>query len=196
MLRNSSLLYLLLSLLVTPGCIGRDVGTVTEVSMVSCSEIDSLSSYPEKNEYLEFMFQEDQEYRIQTSEATLTYGYNSPELNDLYAAMNKTDDINKARVNCYLMKFGYPDSDSISDIASSAIPMIIHHSSDNTWKRELFPTLYSAYVNGDLDSGGLTYILNRMYESEQGERLVMSSPFKIQDEIDTLVHRLGLDERK
>lgn len=196
MIRSFDLLYISLSLLAILGCLGREIGTVTEESIVNCSEIDSLSSYSEKNEYLEFMFQEDQEYRIQTSEATLTHGYDSPELNDLYAAMNKTDNVNKARVNCYLMRFGYPNSDSISDIASSAIPMIIHHSPDDTWKRELFPTLYSAYVNGDLDSGGLTYILNRMYESERGERLVMRSPFKIQDEIDTLVHQLGLDTRK
>ena len=194
MLRYVSLIQILFCLQFVLGCVGNGGVSVNETKVNRCSEIESLASSSDKNEYLEFLFREDQKYRNQTSDVTLQYGFESDELKELIGKMADGDDINKMRVNCYISKFGYPESDDLSDIASSAIPTIIHHSPDVGWKRELFPTLYEAYRRGDLDSGGLTYILNRMYEFTHGERLVMQSPFKINEEIDTLIQLLELDK--
>ena len=174
------------------GCLKNDGVDQADGSISKCSEVESLDAYSERNEYLEFLFQEDQKYRLQSGDVSLQYGYDSEELKDLYGKMVEGDERNKQRVNCYLAKFGYPESDSLSDIANSAIPTVIHHSADTTWKRNLFPTLYEAYHRGNLDAGGLTFILNRMYQFRHGERLVMESPFHIQEEIDTLIQLLEL----
>lgn len=59
-------------------------------------------------------------------------------------------------------------------------------------RRRLFPELYRAYRLGDLDD--ITFFLNRMYDMEFGERIIWEGSYGVEEELDTLLRALKLEE--
>ncbi len=105
--------------------------------------------------------------------------------------MMNMDVVNVEKVETYLQKYGYPTKDIYEDLA--LVPwVVIHHASGYEIRERHIKTIYSAYKNGDIDDGAMSFYLGRMHHIKFGERFRMKSPFMPDDEIDSLISIMDL----
>lgn len=152
-------------------------------------EINSLSNYSEKNEYLEMILNLDQNIR-KNNDAELALATFAHD--EHYRKMDSIDKLNYKRIDAYLSKFEYPDIDSVSLNASLAPWIVIHHS--NLEKRNKhFKVLNKAYNDSNLDVSKFDFYLGRTYQMEYGEYPKWEGPYKPEEKIEWLIKELGYE---
>ncbi len=109
---------------------------ILSLYLVSCNSVDHegsaninqeiirLSNYAEKNEYLEMIFDLDQNIR-KNNDAELKPDSKAEQAH--YHKMDSIDNLNFKRIDLYLKTYGYPERDSVSSKALSA-PWIVNSS--------------------------------------------------------------------
>ena len=159
-------------------------------------EIASLNSNELKKKYLEKVLIDDQKVRgPKGQDLMLQYGKDSKEHMDYIRKQWSQDSINLLKVENYFELYGYPDK-ALGDKATTAPWMVIHHSQEYGAREANFETIYRAYIDGDIDSGAISFFLGRMYRMKYGSRLEMQNPFTAEDEIEKLITGLELENTK
>ena len=159
-------------------------------------EIENLKTIEDKKNYLEAIFEADQKLRRngQDSEIMLQYGVNSKEHIAFVKKIIKQDSINLLKIEKYLLKHGHPKLKNLGEIATCTPSVVIHHAQSYEARERNFECLYEAYLNGD--NGGLPMLLGRMYRMKYQESFRMENPFSSESEINELIAKLGLEEKK
>ncbi len=157
--------------------------------------IKALQTHDDKETYLNFLFQEDQRLRQGQYSQILVQngGRKTKELKEFVRKQMRLDLLNQARAEKYLEIHGFPAPGQFNEIASSAIPTIVLHSSYKVSKR-FYPYMLEAYQTGQMDASSFAGNLHRMYETKHGQRYQMKSgTYKPEDEIVALIVALKLD---
>lgn len=186
------LLVILLSLF---GC--KTESKESNVTLDYKSEIQQLTTDNAKKLYLENIITKDQAVRNGDKSASLMleYGKDSKEYMEYVKSQWKQDEINLKKIETYLQAYGYPKKE-MGEKATSAPWMVIHHAQGYETRERNFEYVYGAYLSGDIDDGAISFYLGRMYQMRNGKRLDMQSPYSPDDEINTLIKELNLEERK
>lgn len=157
------------------------------------NEISKLINNSEKISYLEMIYNLDQNIRDgEGSEIFLKYGQNSSEDLAFGERMDSIDNLNFERIDLYLRTFGYPDKDSVTEIALATPWLVIHHNSNNSKRKKHFKLLYKAYQDKNIDSDQFDLYLRRTYNIEFGEFPRWEGAYKPEDKINWLIKELGL----
>lgn len=157
-----------------------------------------LESTAEKQLFLETIFEKDQGVRDgkRDAELVLRYGKDSKEAVAYAEAQGEQDAKNLSNIAWYLKTYGYPDKNELGEIAAMTPWVVVHHSTDIGVRNEYFEDLYRAYLREDIDETAFAMYLGRTYEFIHQERLQMNSPYTSVDQINTLVEKLDLKDKK
>jgi hypothetical protein len=185
-MRKISKVALLLLLSILSGCFQEPVKDI------------QLESTAEKQLFLETIFEKDQGERDgkRDAELVLKYGKDSKEAMAYVEAQWEQDANNLSNIAWYLKTYGYPDKNELGEIAAMTPWVVVHHSTDIGVRNEYFEDLYRAYLREDIDETAFAMYLGRTYEFIHKERLQMSSPYTSVDEINTLIEKLDLKDKK
>lgn len=158
------------------------------------AEIDRLSTYTLQSEYLEKIYQLDQNVRTEGSESLHKTGDKSVEHKNNNDSVMKIDRINLAKLETYLSKHGHPSLKTHTKEATIVPWIVIHHNPSKETSKKHFKMLYQAYKKGDIDGNAFTLYLGRFYSIVYNKRLDLESPYREEFEIDTLVKALDLQQ--
>lgn len=160
------------------------------------NEIDQLSTYKKQSEYLERIYNLDQNIREEGANILQKTGDRSIEYVNNRDSTMRLDEINLAKIEAYLAKYGHPTSKSHTSVATMTSWLIIHHNPSTETSKKHFKTLYQAYKNGNLEGGAFTLYLGRYYSIVYQQRLDLQSPYTEEFEVDTIVKALGLSKMR
>lgn len=178
----SAFLFLLLSCGKDPGASAPNL----------TSEVDGLGTTEAKREYLEEIFESDQQLRLKMGDPKLS----EAEKDELWAQQNQTDLLNLQKIEKYLEVKGYPGRTEVGEIAALAPWTVIHHQKNYQTRNRYFKPLYKAWLEENIDDNALSFYLNRTYEIKFGERSKMPGPYDPEEEIDLLIQKLDLEDEK
>ena len=191
-MKNTNLI-LPLFLMVLFSCKGTEKKENTTIE----SEVENLASVEDKKKFLEKILEDDQKVRgSEGQEIMLEYGDGSKEYMDYVKRQWEQDETNLAKVEQYFEKHGYPKKDLLGEKATTAPWIVIHHAQGYDVRERNFEIVYGAYLNGDIDDTAISFYLGRMYEKKNGERFRMENPYTSEEEINQLIKRLDLEEKK
>ncbi len=181
-----------ITLLLLMGC-----RTNNEQATASAIEQLNLVNLEDKKQYLEKIFEDDQKVRgSHGQEIMLKFGKDSEEHRNYVQIQIDQDALNLKKVEQYLAQYGHPKESELGEIATITPWAVIHHANSYEERERNFVHLYRAYLQGDLDDGAISMFLGRMYQMQFGERFEMESPFKSEDEINALIEKLDLVDKK
>lgn len=164
---------------------------------VFLEEVSQLSGPEEKRQYLESIFRDDQKVRgSEGAEIMIKYGDKSKEYDAYVLRRFDQDAINLQKVEAYFEVYGHPDISELGELASATPMTVIHHAQGYDVRVRHFETLYGAYLDGHLDDGDMSFYLGRMYQIKFHKRHEMDGPFNPDDELNTLINLLGLDDQQ
>ena len=156
-----------------------------------------LETLEDKKNYLEKILEDDQKFRgSQDSEIMLKYGKDSDEFRKFIQKRSNQDSINLSKIEKYFEIYGYPNKNELGEIAAFTPWAVIHHANTYEERERNFQKLYEAYLNKNIDDASISRFLGRMYRIKNGELLRMEGPFKSEDEINQLINKLNLEEKK
>ena len=89
----------------------------------------------------------------------------------------------------------HPKKATHGETAARTPWIVFHHTTDLKIRDRYFKTLYEAYKNGDLDPSSLSLYLYRTHFFRFNESFRMPSPYREEQYIDSLVQKLGLQEK-
>ncbi len=159
-------------------------------------ELNALTTIDDHTKYLETIYHKDQEGRKNMNKLLDQYGYKSKEYNDARKAMIKEDESRLIKIERYLRKFGHPKKAEVGEKAARTPYLVIHHTGSSEGEEENnFEFLYNAYIQEDIDYGAFSLYLNRMYRYKYRKRHQIESPYKPEDEINSLIQQLNLEHR-
>lgn len=159
-------------------------------------EVESLQTIEKQRIFLEEIGKLDQDVRHHSTNQLKAYGYDSDQHQLALQEMMQMDRDNLSRIELYFKIHGHPRLDDHGQKATNVPWMVIHHSSEDTQpRRQNFKYLYTAFKDGDLDDGALTFFLNRMYDFKYGYRIDWNRPFTAEEELDTLFKALDLYQK-
>jgi len=184
---------LLISIFACQGKVNEAGKRIKEIE----NEIRQLETTNAKKIYLEKILEEDQAVRDSEKSAALMlkFGKDSEEHMEYVKTQWKQDEINLNKIEKYLEIHGYPEK-AMGDLATTTPWMVIHHAQGYETRERNFEIVYEAYLKGDIDDGAISFYLGRMYQIKNGERLIMESPYKAEDEINQLIKELSLEEKE
>ncbi len=156
-------------------------------------EVENLISIDLQRDFLTTIGELDQEVRHHETRMLQQFGYRSKEHKEALRELRRIDRRNLLKVEAYLEKYGYPKINDHGERACGVPWLVIHHAPGGIKPRKRnFKYIFSAYRNGDIGDGELTFYLNRMYDKKFGKRIEWSRPFKVEEELDTLYTALNL----
>ncbi|MBO0934820.1 DUF6624 domain-containing protein [Fibrella aquatilis] len=99
---------------------------------------------------LEQIFHADNQPRLHADTLAKQYGYNSPNVQPIYAEMRKADSINLIKIEHIFNKYGYPGRKLVGDKQSITAWLVIQHASLELQEKYL-PIMEKAAATGELD---------------------------------------------
>lgn len=162
------------------------------------NETYQLETIEGKRTFLEQILKDDQLVRDGEKAANLVLRYGKDSKEDLaYAeAQWKQDAINLQKIEDYLKAFGYPQKAELGEDAAITPWLVIHHSTDIEVRNKYFEVLYKAYLTKDIDDTAISMYLGRTYQFTFREMFDIESPYLPEDEINQLIQKLGLEDKK
>jgi hypothetical protein len=157
------------------------------------NEIEKLNTIEQQKNFLLAISSSDQAVSESETEAVTKFGYDSKEHKTAIEKMFQTDIGNLTKIEAYLKKYGYPSKDNHGKEACSTPWIVVNHAPDGIESRlRNFKYMYDAYKKGDLDSGQMSFYLNRMYRIKFNKELEWGRPFRVEEELDSLYKTLNL----
>jgi hypothetical protein len=118
------------------------------------ANLDSITSV------LEHVFNNDQKPRLLLDSLEKKYGFNSPEVMQVVAVMEKQDSTNKIIVTEILDKYGWLDAKETSEKANTTLFLVIQHA-DLATQIKYLPILKKAAAEGKTKPHYYAYLLDR-----------------------------------
>jgi hypothetical protein len=110
---------------------------------------------------LDSIYNEDQKYRVQSTELKEKYGWDSKEVKDLWKIINKRDSSNLAVVKAILDKYGWLGADVVGVKGNQTLFLVIQHSNLATQENYL-PMMREAVKNGKAQRSSLALLEDRV----------------------------------
>ena len=170
----------------------------------SCNKTDSsiyeksiinLKTKEAQRIFLEEIYNSDQKVRKDNIKIEEQYGYDSPEVKASRDKMINADKENFAKIVAYLNKYSHPKKATHGETAARTPWIVFHHTTDLEIRDKYFKILHEAYENGDLSASSLSLYLYRTHSFRFNESFRMPSPYREEQYIDSLVQKLGLQEK-
>lgn len=124
--------------------------------------LDSVNSISEQKAFLEEIFFKDQRVRENEIQMNINCGYKSFDHLIAIKEMLRIDSINLINIKQFLIKFGYPNPDSVGEIACLTPLLAIHHCGYAEIQLEFFSILYNAWKIGYIDNNRYKLFLSRL----------------------------------
>lgn len=109
---------------------------------------------------LEEIREKDQRYRMQMRGFSDKYGWDSPQVDSLWALQAPMDSLNTLRILEIIEEFGYPGKTMVGDQSSTAFLVIQH--ADIKIQEEYLPILTAAAEKGELRYSSLALLIDRV----------------------------------
>ena len=140
----------------------------------------------------------DQVYRQQMDEAEKTYGWDSPEMKELWEKQRLNDSICLARIELVIAEHGYPGKSLVGRQSSVAFLVIQH--ADLKVQEKYLPLLQEAAEKGELRKSSLAPLIDRVRVGNGQEQLYGSqlhrNPDTGQLEFFPIEDEVRVDERR
>lgn len=121
----------------------------SQTDSVYMKEISQLTGNRAKSDYLETIFQSDQDIRVYwNEEVAKDTSYSGRKR--ILDQVREVDSINLVKVGLYLNHYGYPNQNEIDGLALSTPWLIIHHATHNEVRIKYYPILLEAYHNNNI----------------------------------------------
>ena len=191
---------------------------LTLIFLVSCQENNKefTTCKIDKNQLkieLDSIFELDQKYRRMMGDTSAKYGWNSPQMDNLWEIQNKLDSANLERVLQIMDKIKvYPGDSLVGYPTSKSAFYVLQHAPDSIQEKYL-PIILKAGKNGQLDKNlaamyhdryllqkGLPQIygtqirIERIIDSTTGKKKEIHEVYKIKDtsKVDSLRRSMGM----
>lgn len=122
---------------------------------------------------LDSIYVEDQKYRKQLDAIGKQFGWNSKEIAEHWAKINKKDSLNVIAVSAILDKYGWLGEDVVGGQGGSALFLVIQHSDQQTQEKYL-PMMREAVKNKKASGSSLAMLEDRV-ALKQGKRQIYGS---------------------
>ncbi len=119
------------------------------------------------------MYDTDQAQRSKMDAVGKQYGYDSPEMMELWSKQQPIDEANIKRLVEIIDKEGWPGRRVVGDKASTAAFLVLQHA-DYTYQKKYLPLLRKAVADGELRSDSLVLLEDRVLMRE-GKRQIYGS---------------------
>lgn len=119
------------------------------------------------------MYDTDQAQRSKMDAVGKQYGYDSPEMMELWSKQQPIDEANIKRLVEIIDKEGWPSRRVVGDKASTAAFLVLQHA-DYTYQKKHLPLLRKAVADGELRADSLALLENRALMRE-GKRQIYGS---------------------
>ena len=117
--------------------------------------------------------EDDQKYRMQLDEVEKKYGYNSPQMQEIWQIIGEKDSINLVKVKSILDKHGWVGPDKVGKAANQTLFLVIQHS-DLATQQHYLPMMREAVKTGNASGGSLALLEDRVALGE-GRKQVYGS---------------------
>lgn len=150
------------------------------LNVIQSTSFDSLSSQEKHKNYLQAIFELDQEIRNSSTLIIQEFGYKTIQHTEIVEKQKEIDRFLFNTMVDYLNIHGHP-SKELGEIACYTPQLIFHHvsgtSEDLELKEKFFPFFYQAYLDGAINGNSIYFylfrlhsqILNQEYKSELNE---------------------------
>lgn len=110
---------------------------------------------------LDSVLTEDQKYRLQLDSVRTKYGWESPEMKNLWKIIREKDSLNLILVTGILDKYGWLGTDVVGSSGNTTLFLVIQHSDQATQEKHL-PMMRDAVKNGKASAGSLALLEDRV----------------------------------
>lgn len=110
---------------------------------------------------LDFIYVEDQKYRLQIDEIEKKYGWESKEMKALWKIINEKDSFNLIKVKAILDRNGWLGADIVGEQGNSTLFLVIQHA-DLATQEKYLPMMREAVKNGKASGGNLALLEDRV----------------------------------
>lgn len=157
-------------------------------------EVNEISNAEQLASYLKEIQAIDQSARARSSNMEIEFGEDSEEMRLAVLAQMQLDLENLKKIELILLKFGYPGSEVVGRNTSDIPLIIIHHSPNYQTREKHFETLYTVYLDQQINENLFSTYLGGMYRLKFDARFDMPEgrPFTLKQEVDTLIQILSL----
>ena len=158
-------------------------------------EIATLNSPEKLAAYYTEIRTTDQQVRGEYTTAVLQkHGANSVQYREHIRLQKEQDSLNLIKIEKLFVKYGYPKTNEVGELAASAPWTVVHHASKLQDRLDNYKMMRAGYRVGEIDDTAFAMYLNRTYEHlNNGQRLRMQGTFKTKTQIDSLLTLLNLD---
>jgi hypothetical protein len=122
---------------------------------------------------LDSIFNEDQQYRVQSDEIEKKFGWDSKESKNLWKIINKKDSSNLVIVTSILDTYGWLGPDVVGGKGNQTLFLVIQHSNRATQEKYL-PMIREAVKNGKAQGTSLALLEDRVALA-QGKKQIYGS---------------------
>jgi hypothetical protein len=122
---------------------------------------------------LDSIFNEDQQYRVQSDEIEKKFGWDSKESKNLWKMINKKDSSSLVIVTSILDKYGWLGADVVGGKGNQTLFLVIQHSNRATQEKYL-PMMREAVKNGKAEGSRLALLEDRVALA-QGKKQIYGS---------------------
>ena len=126
---------------------------------------------------LKVVFKTDQQYRILLDPTAKKYGWDSPQIDSLWALAAIQDSINLTIVTHIIDTYGWLGPDSIGPGGSSALWVVIQHA-DLGVQEKYLPLMRDAVKKGKAHASDLAYLEDRV-ALEEGKKQIYGTQFHL-----------------
>ncbi len=166
-----------------------------KVQTLSIAEqIASLRTVESQRLFLEAIKDLDQQVRIEEGNAIEKFGQNSPEHQEARQKWIAADEINFAKIEAYLLRYGHPTVALHGKKATDTPWLVIHHGPDEAIRERNFKYFYQAWKNKDIGTGTLNFFMGRWHNIKYGHRIRWNGPFTAEEERDTFFKALNIEK--
>lgn len=144
-------------------------------------KVDAYESHFNKllMQELEVIYESDQEHRIKLDFVQSTYGWESKEMRELWAAkQNQVDSLNLTKIKRIITQYGYPGKSLVGSQSFTAWLVIQH--ADLETQEEYLPILEDAANKGELPKSNFALLVDRV-KMGRGEKQVYGSQIQMKD---------------
>jgi hypothetical protein len=122
---------------------------------------------------LKQVLQDDQGLRGEIDSVSKKYGYNSPQMKQLWAEMSVKDSLNLIKVTAILDKYGWLGPDAVGNSGAITLFLVIQHADQGVQEKYL-PMMREAVKNGKALGGNLALLEDRV-ALEEGKKQIYGS---------------------
>jgi len=155
-------------------------------------ELESLSTNSQKIAFQRSIVKSDLDLHKNQSQILQLHGFSSTEYKELTKAVEQSEKKNLAKTLGFIERFGISSDQSVGRMQSSAMRLVLSHSSDVDVYHKVYASFHKAWELEYMDESEFASYLQDYYQLKNGKMLELKNPYRTEDEIRALINELGL----